>query len=185
MAVTVQEKAKVVADYQRLFAKLDPQARAKIVAAWGAPDADSSVSDGHFTMRFARHGRLIAAIQPDRGNALDRKSRGLIGLILCSRVHLKVGQPPMMRKNGEIRPIDGLPVLGAEDAQALIYSMLADDQRARFEADWELDCSYEVRGLSRFRVNVLMSRNGVEAVLRIIGASEGTAWPSTVAGRVA
>src|SRR6478736_3680154 len=63
-----------LADYQRLFAKLDPQARAKIVAAWGAPDADSSVSDGHFTMRFARHGRLIAAIQPDRGNALDRKS---------------------------------------------------------------------------------------------------------------
>ena len=63
-----------LADYQRLFAKLDPQARAKIVAAWGAPDADPSVSDGHFTMRFARYGRLIAAIQPDRGNALDRKS---------------------------------------------------------------------------------------------------------------
>src|SRR6476659_657676 len=63
-----------LADYRRLFAKLDPQARAKIVAAWGAPDADPSVSDGHFTLRFARHGRLIAAIQPDRGNALDRKS---------------------------------------------------------------------------------------------------------------
>ena len=51
-----------------------PHARAKIVAAWGAPDDDPSVRDGHFTMRFARHGRLIAAIQPDRGNALDRKS---------------------------------------------------------------------------------------------------------------
>ena len=63
-----------LADYQRLFAKLDPQARAKIVAAWGAPDDDPSVRDGHFTMRFARYGRLIAAIQPDRGNALDRKS---------------------------------------------------------------------------------------------------------------
>ena len=63
-----------LADYKRLFAKLDADARAKIVAAWGAPDDDPSVRDGHFTMRFARHGRLIAAIQPDRGNALDRKS---------------------------------------------------------------------------------------------------------------
>ena len=63
-----------LADYKRLFATLDAEARAKIVAAWGAPDDDPSVRDGHFTMRFARHGRLIAAIQPDRGNALDRKS---------------------------------------------------------------------------------------------------------------
>ena len=63
-----------LADYKRLFAKLDADARAKIVAAWGAPDDDPSVRDGHFTMRFARHGRLIAAIQPDRGSALDRKS---------------------------------------------------------------------------------------------------------------
>ena len=44
------------------------------MAAWGAPDDDPSVRDNHFTMRFAHHGRLIAAIQPDRGNALDRKS---------------------------------------------------------------------------------------------------------------
>ena len=63
-----------LADYKRLFANLDADARAKIVAAWGAPDDDPSVRDGHFTMRFARHGRLIAAIQPDRGNALDRKA---------------------------------------------------------------------------------------------------------------
>ena len=63
-----------LADYKRLFTDLDADARAKIVAAWGAPDDDPSVRDNHFTMRFAHHGRLIAAIQPDRGNALDRKS---------------------------------------------------------------------------------------------------------------
>jgi len=61
-------------DYKGLFATLDAGARAKIVAAWGAPDDDPSVRGGHFTLRFARHGNLIAAIQPDRGNALDRKS---------------------------------------------------------------------------------------------------------------
>lgn len=63
-----------LAEYARLFATLDADARAKIVAAWGAPDDDPSVCDGHFTMRFARYGKLITAIQPDRGNALDRKS---------------------------------------------------------------------------------------------------------------
>jgi cobaltochelatase CobN len=62
-----------LADYRRLFATLDADARAKIVAAWGWPGDDPSLRDGHFTLRFARHGRLVAAIQPDRGNALDRK----------------------------------------------------------------------------------------------------------------
>ncbi|HET7852120.1 MAG TPA: cobaltochelatase subunit CobN, partial [Methyloceanibacter sp.] len=63
-----------LADYKRLFAALHTDARAKIAAAWGAPEDDISVRDGHFTIRFARYGRLVAAIQPDRGNALDRKS---------------------------------------------------------------------------------------------------------------
>ena len=89
----------------------------------------------------------------------------------CSDVHLRIGKPPMMRKNGVIGPIDlGFAALDRSATQALIYSMLADDQRARFEENWELDTSYEIQGLSRFRVNVLMSRNGVEAVLRVIGA---------------
>jgi cobaltochelatase CobN len=63
-----------VDDYERLLAHLDPGARAKIMAAWGAPGDDPSVRDGHFTMRVSPHGKLIAAIQPDRGNSLDRKA---------------------------------------------------------------------------------------------------------------
>ncbi len=63
-----------LAEYRRLFSGLDPQARAKIVAAWGAPEDDPSIRDGHFTLRFARYGKFVAAIQPDRGNALDRKA---------------------------------------------------------------------------------------------------------------
>jgi cobaltochelatase CobN len=62
-----------IGEYKRLLATLDAQARAKIIAAWGAPEDDPAVRHGHFTMRFARHGKLIAAIQPDRGNAIDRK----------------------------------------------------------------------------------------------------------------
>jgi cobaltochelatase CobN len=63
-----------LADYNLLLATLEPEARAKIIAAWGVPDDDPSIRDGYFAMRFARYGKLIAAIQPDRGNALDRKA---------------------------------------------------------------------------------------------------------------
>ena len=89
----------------------------------------------------------------------------------CSDVHILVGKPPMMRQNGEIRPIDpSLPALTAVETKGLIYPMLFEDQRARFETSWELDSSYDLPGLSRFRVNVLLTLNGVEAVMRVIGA---------------
>jgi twitching motility protein PilT len=89
----------------------------------------------------------------------------------CSDVHIVVGKPPMMRKNGEIKPIDpSLPVLSSEETKALIYSILYEDQQARFEEHLELDCSYDMPGLSRLRVNVLMTRNGVESAMRLIGS---------------
>jgi twitching motility protein PilT len=89
----------------------------------------------------------------------------------CSDIHIVVGKPPMMRRHGGIMPVDAsLPVLTAADTKSMIYSMLHEDQRARFETNWELDCSYEVPGLSRFRVNALVTLNGLEAVMRVIGA---------------
>ncbi len=57
----------------------------------------------------------------------------------CSDVHIVVGKPPMMRKNGEVKPIDAaLPVLSGEDTKGLIYSILYEDQQARFEESLEL-----------------------------------------------
>ncbi len=63
-----------LADYRRRLEQLDESARAKIEAAWGEPEQDKAVKNGHFAMRLARHGKLIVAIQPDRGSALDRKA---------------------------------------------------------------------------------------------------------------
>jgi len=89
----------------------------------------------------------------------------------CSDVHIVVGRPPMMRRHGTIMPVDAsLPALSAEDTVRLIHSMLHEEQRARLEANWELDLSYQVPGLSRFRVNVLMTLMGLETVMRVIGA---------------
>jgi twitching motility protein PilT len=75
----------------------------------------------------------------------------------------------MMRLNGEIVPVSAtMAPLNAEETKAMIYSALYDEQRAKFEAAWELDCSFAITGLSRFRLNVLVARNGVEAVMRVI-----------------
>src|SRR5262245_11316762 len=90
----------------------------------------------------------------------------------CSDIHLLVGKPPMMRRNGEIMPIHpSLPAFSADETRNMVYSILREEQRARFEANWELDFSFGIAGLSRFRVNVLNTRAGVEAVLRVISAA--------------
>ncbi len=86
----------------------------------------------------------------------------------ASDIHIVIGKPPLMRVNGEIAEIPGFPKINAEESKRLIYSILYEEQRARFEEHWELDCSFAISGLSRFRVNVLLQKNGVEAVMRVI-----------------
>jgi twitching motility protein PilT len=86
----------------------------------------------------------------------------------ASDIHLVIGKPPMMRLNGEIAEIPGFPKINGDESKRLIYSILYEEQRAKFEENWELDCSFAVAGLSRFRVNVLLQKNGVEAVMRVI-----------------
>lgn len=88
----------------------------------------------------------------------------------ASDAHLVIGRPPMMRLNGEIKEIPGFSVLSAEESKRLVYSVLYDEQRSKFEANWELDCSFNATGLSRFRVNVFVQKNGVEAVFRVISS---------------
>jgi twitching motility protein PilT len=86
----------------------------------------------------------------------------------ASDIHIVIGKPPMIRVRGAIEPLPGFPVLTSEETKRLIYSILYEDQIARFEEKLELDSSYNVPGLSRFRVNILLQKNGVEAVMRLI-----------------
>jgi twitching motility protein PilT len=88
----------------------------------------------------------------------------------ASDVHLVIGKPPMARILGEMVELSGFEPLSAEEAKRLIYSILYDEQKQKFEEHLELDCSFAVANLARFRVNVLMQRSGVEAVLRIISS---------------
>ncbi|PIR18806.1 MAG: twitching motility protein PilT, partial [Elusimicrobia bacterium CG11_big_fil_rev_8_21_14_0_20_64_6] len=92
-----------------------------------------------------------------------------------SDIHLVIGKPPLMRVNGEMAEIPGFTKITADESKRLIYSILYEEQRAKFEETWELDCSFAVTGLSRFRVNVFLQKNGVEAVMRVISSKIPTA----------
>jgi len=86
-----------------------------------------------------------------------------------SDLHLTAGLPPYFRISGHLQPI-GDQAMTAEECQRLIFSMLNNTQRKNLEQNWELDCSYGVRGLARFRVNVYKDRGTYAACLRALSS---------------
>jgi twitching motility protein PilT len=85
-----------------------------------------------------------------------------------SDLHLSAGLPPYGRFNGQLRPINE-ERLNEETCNKLIFSMLNNAQRKQLEQTWELDCSYGLRGVSRFRVNVYRQKGSYAACLRALG----------------
>jgi len=85
----------------------------------------------------------------------------------ASDLHVTVGLPPMVRVNGEVRPLD-YPKLTPQMTREMIYDILTSDQRQRLENDWELDMSYTLPRTSRFRVNVYFQRGSLGAAFRTI-----------------
>jgi twitching motility protein PilT len=85
-----------------------------------------------------------------------------------SDLHLTTNTPPQVRVDGHLRPVDGCRTLNSADTKALAYSVLTDAQKHRFEENLELDFSFGVRGLSRFRANLFNQRGAVGAVFRAI-----------------
>jgi twitching motility protein PilT len=86
-----------------------------------------------------------------------------------SDLHVSAGLPPYIRVNGKLMATDRDP-LSPEQCQKLIFSMLNNTQRKNLEQNWELDCSYGVRGLARFRVNVYKDRGTYAAALRALSS---------------
>ena len=84
-----------------------------------------------------------------------------------SDLHLTTNTPPQVRIHGKLQPLD-LPALNAADTKALAYSVLTDLQKKRFEETMELDFSFGIRGVARFRCNVFNQRGAVAAVYRVI-----------------
>ncbi len=85
-----------------------------------------------------------------------------------SDLHLTAGAPPAYRIDGNIEQSEGEERLSPQMVQRLIYGLLTDDQKEKFEREHELDLSFTMRDMGRIRMNVFMQRNTVAAALRNI-----------------
>ena len=86
-----------------------------------------------------------------------------------SDLHIAAGLPPCIRAGGKLNYV-GEESLTPEDTQRIIFSMLNNNQRKYLEQNWELDCSYGVMGLGRFRVNVYKDKGSYAAALRALSS---------------
>jgi twitching motility protein PilT len=84
-----------------------------------------------------------------------------------SDLHLSIGSPPQVRVHGELRRLQ-YPDMSPTDTKALAYAVLTDAQKKRFEETMELDFSFGIRGVARFRCNMFNQRGAVAAVYRQI-----------------
>lgn len=87
--------------------------------------------------------------------------------INASDLHITTGTPPQLRIHGNLSPMD-YPKLSPADTKRLVYSIMSDAQKHRFEEKKELDFAFGIKGLCRFRVNVFTQRGSVSAVYRKI-----------------
>jgi twitching motility protein PilT len=114
--------------------------------------------------------------EPSRLGIDDTAGQGLQlvdlleALLACggSDLHLTAGAPPTVRLHGVMRPIEDTPKLVPADLQRMIYQVISQKQRERFEENLELDFAYPLPGRGRFRVNVYRQRDSIGAVFRMI-----------------
>ena len=86
-----------------------------------------------------------------------------------SDLHISAGLPPVVRIDGNLQRMD-VPALKPEEVELLLFPMLNKEQRRKLEQDWELDFSYGIQGLSRFRVNIYKDRGNYTECSRIIAS---------------
>ena len=85
----------------------------------------------------------------------------------ASDLHLSAGLPPMIRVDGDVRRIN-IPALDHKSVHGLVYDIMSDKQRRDYEEFLEVDFSFEIPGLARFRVNAFNHNRGAGAVFRTI-----------------
>jgi twitching motility protein PilT len=85
-----------------------------------------------------------------------------------SDLHMRVGEPPILRNSGEMQRVEGQARLDPAAVESLLHSIMPEKNRAEFAETNDTDFAYEITGLARFRANVLRDRKGAAAVFRVI-----------------
>jgi twitching motility protein PilT len=119
--------------------------------------------------RSRAQGLEIKRALPERGKMNATLSDLLKKMLELSRsdLHISTNSPPQVRVHGHLQPLD-MPMLNPSETKQLAYSVLTDAQKHRFEEHLELDFSFGLKGLARFRGNVFNQRGATGAVFRVI-----------------
>jgi twitching motility protein PilT len=86
----------------------------------------------------------------------------------ASDLHVTVGSKPVLRLRGDLHRLDNLPVLSAEDTRHLLYRITSTEQQKKLELERQLDMSYSIPGVARFRVNIYSQRESLAGAFRLI-----------------
>ncbi len=160
---------------ERLLATMEPPAP--------APAPPQGNGSGSTAGEMTANGSAQASSNGGQGGAVyaspNREDSGEAGLHLddllryavsvgASDLHLTTGLPACIRLHGAIRPIEGCPVLDNETIRDMVFGILPQSLRERFEAEKELDTSHSIVDVGRFRLNVFQQRGTVAAAMRSI-----------------
>jgi len=113
--------------------------------------------------------------RPSGATAEIEELFGVMYDMKASDLHMSVGSPPMVRHDGEVKPITGRAVLSPEDTERILMPIAPERNRQEFSRRNDTDFAYEVPGLARFRCNLFRDRKGVGGVFRVIPSKIMTA----------
>jgi twitching motility protein PilT len=86
----------------------------------------------------------------------------------ASDLHVTVGSPPVLRLRGHLHRVDQFPRLSADDTRQLLYRILSTEQQKQLELNRQIDLSYSMPGVARFRVNIFSQRESLAGAFRLI-----------------
>ncbi len=118
--------------------------------------------------------RQVALVSADRTPHARAEMDSLLRALVeqgGSDLHLRVGEPPLLRHDGEMRRMEGQQALATEQLESMIVSIMPEQNREEYAECADTDFAYEISGLARYRANALRDRKGAAAVFRVIPAA--------------
>ncbi|HYC88426.1 MAG TPA: type IV pilus twitching motility protein PilT [Thermoanaerobaculia bacterium] len=158
-----------------------PEVTAQLIQQFIAPvvpaGAKDALANGHaeWTLRHGELGRIRVVAEPQHASfflvsderEIDAYFRQMVEM-RASDLHLSSGSVPMVRHDGEMKPLPGRGVLQAKDVEKLLLPVAPERNREELSRRNDTDFAYEIEGLSRFRCNYFVDRKGPGAVFRVI-----------------
>jgi twitching motility protein PilT len=172
-------RVRIVPEAGRLTAVISAIRRAsqeqtvEVVKEAPAPPPRASVIAAAPMVASVREAALPGEFAAPEFKGAEQKLGKLLRALVESKssdLHLRVGEPPMLRTHGEIKRQSGQPALSVNDLELLILSIMPERNRGEWKETGDTDFAYEISGLARFRVNAARDRKGPVAVFRVIPA---------------